>query len=148
MIKSFAPLLVFALGCGGAQSTGAPPPGMPWKEMDATQRKVYMKRTVLPEMRRVFAEFDPKFANMTCVTCHGDGVEDTSFEMPNPDLWVMPSEAGWATFVPDEKTTKWLEFMGGKVKPAMAKLLGMSDYDWQTKQGEFNCAHCHTSAAE
>lgn len=116
--------------------------------MDLNHRVDYMEHVVMPEMKRLFTEFDPKFAEMNCKTCHGPGADDTSFEMPNPDIWVLPSEQGWKTFVPSEDETKWLEFMGGVVKPSMAKLLGMSDYDWQTKQGDFNCSGCHTTAAE
>lgn len=142
-----AVLLLVIVGCGGAQASKAPP-AVAWQDMDGVQRAVYMEDTVLPEMRTMFAAFDASYAEMDCATCHGAGAEATSYAMPNPDLWELPTEAGWAALTPDAEQTRWLEFMGGKVKPAMARLLGMSDYDWQTKQGDFNCGGCHPSATE
>lgn len=136
-----------AVGCGGAKAKDAPA-ALAWKDMDHEQREAFMKDTVMPEMQAMFAAFDPKYAEMNCKTCHGAGAEDGSFEMPNPDMWVLPTEAGWKTFAPDPEQTKWLEFMGGQVKPAMAKLLGMSDYDWQTGEGDFNCSGCHATATD
>lgn len=150
MIKAGVLGLSMALtfACGGTTPAAKMARPAAWQDMDLEQRTAFMKDTVMPEMTQLFTEFDGEFASMDCKTCHGPGAEDTSFEMPNPDLWVLPSEAGWATFVPDEDQTKWLEFMGGKVKPAMAKLLGMSDFDYKTGDGDFNCSACHTTATE
>ena len=136
------------LGCGGAKTKDGPPAGRAWKDMDHDQRTAFMKDTVLPEMKAMFVAFSADYAEMDCKTCHGAGAEDGSFEMPNADIWVLPSEAGWKRFVPDAEETKWLEFMGGKVKPAMAKLLGTSDYNWETGQGDFNCSGCHATSTD
>src|SRR5690348_4447646 len=68
-----------------------------WDKMDHSERMAYMKKVVLPTMRKEFADFDPKhFGKIMCKTCHGAGAEDDSYKMPNPDLPKLPnSKAGW-----------------------------------------------------
>ncbi|MEZ4367552.1 MAG: hypothetical protein R2939_14935 [Kofleriaceae bacterium] len=141
-------LVVVAAGCGGPRAPATPPADLAYADMSHEQRVAFMERTVMPEMRRAFAEFDPAFADMDCATCHGAGVDDGTYQLPNPELWTLPTQAGWAALAPDDDQTRWLEFMGGVVKPRMAALLGMSDYDWQTGVGDFNCGHCHPQATD
>src|SRR4051812_11958538 len=79
-------------------ATSAPPPaaekvvGPPeaaWQDMTRVQRGRYMKAVVLPAMKELFVGFDPKaFANFNCGTCHGPGVDDGSYKMPNPAIFV------------------------------------------------------------
>ena len=81
------------MGGGGGTATaggGDMPAAASWEQMDHDARKAYMKETVLPEMKKLFVEFDAgEFGNMNCKTCHGAGAEDGSFEMPNPELPVL-----------------------------------------------------------
>src|SRR5207237_8596681 len=44
-----------------------------WAKMDENAKKQYMKKTVLPTMKKLFVAFDKKhFSNMGCPTCHGE----------------------------------------------------------------------------
>lgn len=118
---------------------------MAFEAMDHDQRKAFMKEVVMPEMKTLFVEFDPKYESFNCATCHGEGAADGSFEMPNAGLPVLPGdEAGWGKLAQDEPA--WLEFMASKVKPAMAKLLKVTEFDPATNTGEFGCHGCHTMA--
>jgi hypothetical protein len=111
-----------------------------WDKMDHDARKAYMKQVVFPAMKTEFAKFDPKkFGNMKCTTCHGDGALDDSYKMPNPKIFKLPStKEGWA-----KADTNFMKFMMKTVKPKMAGLLGMKQYDMKTKTG-FGCGNCHT----
>jgi len=138
-----------AAGCGGGKSkpgSTTKPSNVAWKDMTKTQKKEYMEHVVLPTMAPMFKKFDPeKYAQMNCETCHGDSAIDGSFEMPNPKIFVLPkAEAGWAKLAQDKP--KWLEFMGKQVKPQMAKLLSLSEFDPKTNPTGFGCAACHTMA--
>ncbi|HUH01154.1 MAG TPA: hypothetical protein VML75_04105 [Kofleriaceae bacterium] len=160
---SFAALFVslLAASCGGGKAAptspeptepGAAPtsePGAPvaWKDLEFSARKKLREEKVLPEMKRMFAEFDSaKFADVTCQTCHGDGAIDGSFEMPNQALPVLPStQEGWQKLGAEKP--KWMEFMSTKVKPRMAELLGVPEFDpQQPENGGFGCHACHEMA--
>ena len=156
-MKRLALLAILAAACGGKPSSTsttppsgadpkevAPPAGMAFKDMNADQRVAFMKLSVMPEMKKMFQEFDGKqFADFTCKTCHGKGAEDGSFDMPNADIKVLPDEAHFPDYMKDPKVNTWVMFMGGKVKPAMAKLLMVPEFNWETKTGEFSCGACH-----
>ena len=121
------------------------PPDVKWADMDKKQRGKYMAMVVLPKMRDLFTEFDPKaFATVTCATCHGKDAKEREFKMPNPGLFVLPSApAEFGKLMKDKPT--WVKFMGEKVKPEMAKLLGKEPFDMKNpKPGTFGCADCHT----
>jgi hypothetical protein len=148
-----APVLAFALACGGGQSAPAAPTGgeaapaqagpVDWAKMDKPARQKYMKDVVMPKMKEHFVAFDAeKYANMNCGTCHGATAMHGTFEMPNPDLPKMPGDMKkfeeWTA-----KTPKMAEFMGKVVKPEMAKLLNEPEYDPATNKG-FGCGECHT----
>jgi hypothetical protein len=145
-----------SLACGGAQAPGpgAPPagsaeapataaPGMAWKDMNHAQRLDYMKKVVFPTMKPEFMTYDAKrYGAMTCLTCHGDGAKNGSFKMPNPELPKLPAdEAGFKKLSAEKPEA--VKFMGGRVVPNMAKMLGEEPFNMQTKQG-FGCFECHT----
>jgi hypothetical protein len=150
-------LFFVVVSCGGSQPpAGTPPASSPsaqaptapassasWKDMNTEQRKQYMKTVVYPKMKEDFAGFDAKrYAEMTCVTCHGDGAKDGSFKMPNPKLPKLPSdEAGFKALM--EKKPEATKFMGSKVVPGMASMLGEQPFNPQTHEG-FGCFECHT----
>jgi len=146
--------LMLAAGCGGKSTpaggggggTGPtePTPGPlapgAWESMDHEARAEFMGKVVLPTMQAEFKAFDgTKYAEIECKTCHGKGAEDHSFEMPNADLPVLTMELFTN---PPEEDKAIIEFMSTKVKPGMAKLLGMPEKT-QTEDG-FGCTHCHT----
>jgi hypothetical protein len=104
-----------------------------------------MKSAVLPRMKVAFTNFSPdRFSNMNCVTCHGDSAADGSFKMPNPRLPQLPSTSDGFKKLAAEKPAV-MEFMKNEVKPKMAALLGMPDWNPETKSG-FGCTECHTTA--
>jgi hypothetical protein len=158
-------LALFAAACGGKSEPAAettapvteapepapvekdatPPEGMAFKDMSHEQRAAFMKQTVVPTMKPLFQEYDAKrFGEFNCKTCHGASVADGSFKMPNPALPILPGPDKFMAFAKDPKNQAALNFMAGKVKPTMAKLLQKPEFDPKTNQGEFGCHACHT----
>ncbi len=143
-------LLVVATACGSPPAAEHPAPvaavsDKPFKNMTLDEQVQFMKQRVLPETKQLFVAFDPKFETMTCKTCHGDGAEDGSWEMPNPKLEALPgSEEAFMAWVQKEPAEgKWAGFMATQLEPAMGKLLGVQVFDPKTKTGEFSCENCH-----
>jgi hypothetical protein len=100
-----------------------------------------MKTKVLPAMSKAFKAFDKKhFGKLTCKTCHGKGVADGSYEMPNPDLPPLD----FAALEAGKQEPKTAEFMAKTVVPEMAKMLGLEEYSQDNPKG-FGCLHCHTA---
>jgi hypothetical protein len=150
------PEMGVAAGSATAEGSAAEEPGeaadkpveggtKTWKEMDKKERSAFMKKMVLPKAKALFATIDPKMTT-NCKTCHGKGAEDHSFKMPNPDIQALPSTpeafGAWIKKNPDEG--KWAKFMSEQFSPAMAQLLGKTEFDPQTKTGDFGCTVCHT----
>jgi hypothetical protein len=104
-----------------------------------------MKSTVMPKMGDAFHTFDAKkYDEPKCVLCHGGGVADGSFKMPNPDLPKLDvTPAGIKKLHSDPKKKKILEFKGKLVVPTTADLLGEPPFDIKTMTG-FGCLGCHT----
>ncbi|MBV8758137.1 MAG: hypothetical protein JO257_12700 [Deltaproteobacteria bacterium] len=140
-----------ASASGGTQQQTEPPlevakiDGKTYKDLDKKGRAELMKKFVLPKAKELFAAFDPTFPEVTCKTCHGDGVADHSFKMPNPKIKQLPgTEKGFVIWVhqhPEE--AKWAGFMGEKLEPAMGQLMGMTVFNPKTGQGELSCNTCH-----
>ena len=122
--------------------------GKLYKDLDKKGRAEFMKKLVLPKAKELFAAFDPKMGEVTCKTCHGDGVKDHSFKMPNPKIKQLPGTekafVEWVHQNPDE--AKWAGFMAEKLEPAMGQLLGRTVFDPRTKTGELSCGTCHVMA--
>lgn len=122
------------------------PPEVAWKDMSKEQRGRYMKARVMPRMKELLIAFAAEHGQeeINCATCHGEGARDKSFKMPNPDLEVLPgTKEGWDELM--QAKPEWVKFMGEKVKPEIAALLGMEPFDPQNpKEGAFGCGACHT----
>jgi hypothetical protein len=103
-----------------------------------------MKAVVLPKFKTMFQTFDAKtFDNFDCATCHGEGVKNHKFEMPNPGIFVLPE-------APDdfkklaEKKPEWMKFMP-KVEEEMATTLGLAPFNPAAPDpSQFGCFGCHT----
>jgi hypothetical protein len=126
-------------------SAPAPAAKIDWEKMKIGERKKYMKSTVLPEMKKVFAAFDPKtYGKVTCETCHGKGAVEKKYKMPNPDLPKLPGPTDRAAFMAlAQKKPDAVKFMGTQVKPKMAALLGEAEWSPANPKG-FACYECHT----
>lgn len=132
-------------------ATAAPPPAASaapaaktaWKDMKVEQRKDYMKTVVLPKMKEEFVAYNAHaYGDMNCVTCHGAAAKEGIFKMPNPKLPKLPSdEAGFKALT--KKKPDATKFMGTKVVPAMAEMVGEAPYNPETHEG-FGCFECHT----
>ncbi len=120
-----------------------------WEKMSVTARKNYMKKTVLPEMKKLFVGFDKKYKDMSCATCHGEKAAETKFKMPNPDLPKLPQPTdrqGFMTLM--QKKPEVAKFMGTEVKPAMAALLNLDEWTPAKQDPKaFGCYGCHTQEA-
>lgn len=133
--------------CGGSSNQDVhAPKDMPFKDMNLAQKTAFMKEVVMPRSKELFVAFDPKFQDMNCKTCHGDGADDGSFAMPNPKIRPLPSseEAFMAWMQKEPDMGKWAGFMAQKLTPAMADMLKMTIHNPKTGQGEFGCTACHT----
>lgn len=132
-----------------APKAAAAAPKIDWATMTFDQKRKYMKTTVLPEMKKLFISYDAKeFKNMNCVTCHGDGVEDGKFKMPNARLPKLPKPTAQSDFlVLQKKKPEAVNFMSAVVKPKMAELLGLPEWSPTVKTG-FGCYRCHTKEGE
>jgi hypothetical protein len=142
-----APAAATTPGAGPTESAPGGGPPMPWASMTKDQRKDYMKTTVMPQMKQTFIAFNAdRYKAMNCVTCHGDGVADGKFTMPNPKLPKLPaSPAGFQKLMSDKPAV--MQFMATKVKPQMAHLLGMPEFTPESKSG-FGCFQCHTKEGQ
>jgi len=131
-----------------AAKTEAAMPAVPekakidWDKMSKDERKKYMKATILPSAKKMFAAFDAKkYSKVTCATCHGAGATDGSFKMPNPELPKLPkTPEGFKELA--EKKPEMMKFMGQTVKPTVAALLGKESWEPQKPTG-FGCIGCH-----
>jgi hypothetical protein len=133
-------------GAGAGKVSGPP---KPWKDMTGPERGKYMKEVVTPKMKTAFQQFDKEeFGKFGCDTCHGKQAKARKFKMPNPDIYALPSTpAGFAPLM--EKKPQMLKFMGEVVKPQMAALLGLPEYDHtKPEAGGFGCMACHTTKKE
>lgn len=120
------------------------PPELAWKSMSHAQRMTYMEKVVVPEMKPLFVAIDPKrFATFNCRTCHGPTFDDGSFDMPNPELRTLPSTpAGLVPLLRNK--APYLDAMTKRIKPKMAALLGLVEYDSDHPQPDaFGCHGCH-----
>jgi hypothetical protein len=119
-----------------------------WEKMNESQRKAYMKKTVLPTMKKLFVGFDSKkYKDMSCATCHGEKAAETKFKMPNPELPKLPAPTDRQGFMAlQQKKPEAAKFMGTEVKPAMAALLNVDEWSPTNPKG-FGCYGCHTQEA-
>ena len=90
-----------------------------------------MKKYVLPQMKKLFAAVDKKYAKMTCETCHGKKAADNKFKMPSAELPVAAraDRSRWASWRSPQKKPDVVKFMGTQVKPTMAALIGQARVD-------------------
>ncbi|HEY7376826.1 MAG TPA: hypothetical protein VIF57_32005 [Polyangia bacterium] len=116
-----------------------------WDKMDENAKKAYMKKTVLPTMKKLFVAVDKKhYANMNCQTCHGEKAAERKFKMPAPELPKLPQPTDRAGFMAlQQKKPDVVKFMGTQVKPTMAALIGKPEWSESNPTG-FGCYNCHT----
>jgi hypothetical protein len=142
---SAPPPATTAAAAGSTAGKVVGPPEVAWADMGKDQRLEYMKSVVLPRMKQVFSSFNPdRYGKMNCVSCHGDSAADGSYKMPNPRLPKLPTSSEGFKKLAQEKPAV-MEFMKNEVKPRMAAMLGVPEYNPETKSG-FGCMECHTMA--
>ena len=122
--------------------TGLHGPARPWARMTARERDHYMGEAVLPAMTALLQAYDPvHYARVTCATCHGSNARAVHFHMPNT-LEALPMFGTPASQQLMAAEHRMFEFMGTRMVPAMAQLLGKQPFNPATHQG-FGCFDCH-----
>jgi hypothetical protein len=131
-----------AAPAASAAAPSGPPKAGEWDTWSKDQKLEYMKAAVMPKLGGMFHDFDgTRYAEPKCVLCHGAGVKDGSFKMPNPDLPKLDiTPAGFAAL--KAKKPKVVDFMI-QVEHTTADLLGEQPFDPKTMKG-FGCLNCHT----
>ncbi len=121
------------------------PDTVAWKDMTTEQKGKWMKVAVMPKMKELFQAFDAKeFEKFNCATCHGEKAKTGDFKMPNDKLPVLPTKADEFGALMKKKPND-MKFMMEKVKPEMAKLLGLKELDMKNPQpNTLGCSNCHT----
>jgi hypothetical protein len=131
---------VVAAGSGSDAGSGEKP--FVFADLSVAEKEEFMKKQVMPAMKKAFQEFDPKeFKDFTCKTCHGKDPKKSKFKMPSPDIEKLDFEKLKA----GKQHPKTAEWMAKVVKPQMAKMLNMPEQDENTPKG-FGCLHCHEQA--
>jgi hypothetical protein len=100
-----------------------------------------MTATVVGRERALFETFEPvRYSTFNCRTCHGSGVLDGTYRMPNPDL---PKLAGGSDGFHElsQQEPQVTTFMV-QVRKETAELLGTKPWD-ETKEKGFSCFGCH-----
>ena len=135
-------------GCDAGDVGATDLPEVAWKDMNGSQRMVYMAAVVVPVMKEVYQRFDPvKFERFDCTTCHGNQAEARAFEMPATDVTPLPgSEAAFeAKLAAEADWPRWTKFMLEEVEPPMAALLGQQLWDPAKPEAPgFSCQACHS----
>jgi len=143
-------LLVAACGSKSPSTTTTPTgpeaevvlPDVPFDKLDHDQRIAFMKQKVVPALKPVFQNHDPKdFAEFGCQTCHGKQAKEGHFDMPNPGLPKLNFK-DMSKFKKED-----LEWMGKEVMPTMAKVLNLEPYS-ETNPSGFGCLACHTQEGQ
>jgi hypothetical protein len=138
-----APGAVTASPASAASAAPPTPPGPgDWATWSHAQKLAYMKSTFIAQERDLFGSFEPsRYANLECQDCHGSGVRDGSFRMPNPELPKLAAGPdGFKDLATHEPEV--LAFMQKRVVPETARLLGVPAFDFESHTG-FSCFHCH-----
>jgi cytochrome c553 len=152
-MKTFAFAIVASVCLAGIAFAADPPAPaaapaakkIEWEKMSVAEKKKYMKTTVLPTMKKLFVEVDPKrYKAMNCATCHGKKHDEVKFKMPSAELPKLPAPTDQPGFMAlQQKKPEVVKFMGTKVKPTMASLLGKEEWAPNKPEG-FGCYGCHT----
>ncbi|MEN9577041.1 MAG: hypothetical protein RJA70_50 [Pseudomonadota bacterium] len=137
------------VACGGGQKPAEDPAGekseaatasegaatKKYTDMNREERMEFMGLVVLPEMQKLFVEYDAEgYKEFKCQTCHGQDMKAVDFKMPN-GLFALPEEKLIETSTDyDAEMTK---FMMDKVGPKMGELLH------KPFGTEFTCLSCH-----
>jgi hypothetical protein len=117
-------------------------PAHPWAQMNHQDRAHWMGQAVMPAMSALFSAYDAtRFAHVTCATCHGENARAVNFRMPNA-LPALPAPMSPAWQAMAQREARMMHFMGRRVAPATAQLLGVEPFNPQTRQG-FGCFNCH-----
>ena len=133
----FACVLLLA-GWSATQSTAdatrsqsAPPD---WKSLSRSEKKDYMRDSVMPRMEELFGKFDAnKYGHVKCTLCHGDGARTGTYKTPDAKVPKIPKDAAGLAKL-DKKMPAMMKFMRETVSPEMARLIGAKKYD---------CEGCH-----
>ena len=80
-LKNIAILACLLVTACGNEQDDSPPGTQPtaYAQLNREQRTAFMSTVVLPQMTQIFAEFDPKFQNLSCTTCHIPGEKGKEF---------------------------------------------------------------------
>jgi len=112
-----------------------------WDAKSKDDKLNVMKTVVMPKMGELFKAHDgKKYKEIKCTLCHGPGIKEGKFDMPNPLLPKLDPKDGFKKHM--DKNAAVTKFMMEKVVPEMAAAIGEAPFDPKTKTG-FGCGNCH-----
>jgi hypothetical protein len=123
----------------GADTPGIPlgAPGLTWASKNDEQRFGFMAAQVHPRMQKLFQEYKPEsYAEFSCSNCHGAGMEQIDYAMPNQSLYALPKAKPYDDAIDFDSPIA--VFMMTKVTPALQELFNAGEGE-PTKVTCFNC---------
>lgn len=137
-LPALATIAIAICGCKYGRVTTPDGAAVPWAQMDHAARHAHMQSVVLPRMRTVFQRFDSeRFADFGCGTCHGDGMADGTYAMPNPNLPTLDHAGVYKTH--RKESPEITRFMWKEVQSELGQSLGVT---WGPN-GTIDCKSCH-----
>jgi len=109
-----------------------------WAQMDHAERVDHMAKTVEPRLAAKFREWDAeRYADFDCATCHGEGANDGTYAMPNPDLPHLEEKGLFKKHRKEQPEA--VKFMWKVVEAEVADAMGLT----YGPKGDIACWTCH-----
>jgi hypothetical protein len=111
-------------------------PDVSWAAKTREQRMGFMAAAIHPRMKMLFVKYDKTYADFSCETCHGEGMELKDYKMP-ADIYALPTEN--TIEEARDYDADATEFMTSKVLPEFKRLMNQG----HGPETDVSCFSCH-----